>query len=618
MSIRDQLAQTPSLRDTSCWPAPESSDVTEGDVYLRRKLAMEMYMQGYTLAEIEDKTNLSKVEIYRYLKRCLTDLPGGDILGFRGIVPRAIVKPYQREAPIDGCVEGARPGLAGAFMKLMSDHPPLHAFVARQSKKMRGMSPKAIAKAIHNSFLKRCSKYCQPWQYPFNTVRRARTPLIRYIDRYLKEFWSSYAGDDTFVVRTGQPRAVGRLRPYEEAECDGHMPDWYIVIKMQDVQPSEWIYSDPLKIFLVLILDRRSRNILGYSYELGSTNYPGITVAKAIASMLRPWHPKDLTFEGLTYKSGAGLPNGAVDGCEAVLIDALYMDNAMANRCSLVANAITAAFSATLNFGRAGEPTARSILERVNRTLQDRGFRLLPGSFYANATEKERKRASEEAKEHAITQEELEQIIDTIIANYNVMAHGSLHGLSPSKYLHNYLLADAAIVRRSPDPEKLISSIMRMEFYKRIRGGGVSHRTPYVEWEGARYRNDSLRSMTAWIGKRIRIVVQIEDDVRFVRAYASDGIGEFDVGLLHALPPWHETPHTLKERRDTRAICKKRKIFVGPGQDLIQVVRHNRAMAARTSPSAGRDLARMGSAGTRKEGTIVSKPIRSVVRVRLR
>jgi hypothetical protein len=34
------------------------------------------------------------------------------------------------------------------------------------------------------------------------------------------------------------------------------------------------------------VVDRRSRDLLGYSYHLGSKNYTGITVARAFASTL--------------------------------------------------------------------------------------------------------------------------------------------------------------------------------------------------------------------------------------------------------------------------------------------------------------------------------------------
>ena len=106
---------------------------------------------------------------------------------------------------------------------------------------------------------------------------------------------------------TAQPSGAQQLRPFEETEHDGHNGDFYFVIKTHG-RHGEWIYTTPMRMWLLILIDRASRAILGYAYRLGSTNYPAISVMRSFVHALTPWEPKVLTLPHLAYKEGAGFP----------------------------------------------------------------------------------------------------------------------------------------------------------------------------------------------------------------------------------------------------------------------------------------------------------------------
>ena len=138
MSIRERLAFCPELRDTSTWAAGDLEGLAALDraVFDRRKRAVEMFLGATSFAEIKKETGLSKSEVYRYVERCLTMLPGGCMAGFNGLLPHCVIKPYTRQAPIN--VGFAGRGLAGAFLQLMAEQPTLYSYVRSKVAKSQG------------------------------------------------------------------------------------------------------------------------------------------------------------------------------------------------------------------------------------------------------------------------------------------------------------------------------------------------------------------------------------------------------------------------------------------------------------------------------------------------
>lgn len=602
MSIAERLALAPELRDTEKWPSPELEDIRDEsqDLFVRRKDAITSYLNGSeALADIYARTGIPKSEIYRLLERCLSTHRNGAMFGFYALVPGSKLIGYRRTAPVPARPVTGPVGLAGAFLQLMAAHVELREYVEKQALRSKTKDSRTIAKQIHLKFLERCAKVRAPNEYPFNTDDRARRPLTRYVERFLLDHQSEKqtagSAGGGYSGKTAQPSLVQWLRPFEEIEHDGHNGDFYFVVKVPGLR-GEWVYTTPMKLWLLLPVCRASRAILGYSYCLGSTNYPAISVMQSFSNIYKRWEPKTLTIPGLAYKEGAGFPSGVVPESHGVLIDLVCFDNAKGNTARQVTRRpLLRTMGATLNFGRAGEPIARPFVERLNLTLETLGFRRLPVGFNPKGPKEERERALKAAEAHAVTIDELEQVLDVMLANYNADAHSSLVNRSPNAFLKMWFSQASGPIRRVEDPAAFAKQLLRLEFIKRIRQGGKARRPPYIELLGARYSSDVVLKIQECKGLTLRVIVDVDGDVRFARAFLRSAGRETDIGILHALPPWHLTPHTLTQRQLVQKANRTSKIIVPPGSDMIQAFRAIRLREAAERRSAANDVAKLGA-----------------------
>ena len=617
MSIAERLAQFPELRDTGTWESPRAEDIPQRDqrAYAARHKAVLAYMAGTGFALIEKETKISKRQVYRLVERCITTKPNGTMFGFFGLLPFVRIKQNEGRIGSRKHVPGTHIGLANAFTQLMAEHPALHAYLERNVQKSRGKSAATIANQLHTVFIEKCAKFRAPNEYPFNTGERGRQALTRYI-KTLKRSHNLAArppespeAEDAAPL-TGQPSGAYALRPFEETENDGHNGDFYFVIKALGLL-GEWIYTTPMRLWLILLICRGSRALLGYSYRLGSTNYPAIAVMRSFAHALVPWKPKELTIPGLAYKQGAGFPSGVIESARGRMIDLVCFDNAKANTSYLTSNSITRTLGATVIYGRVATPIARPFVERLNQSLEMAGFRRLPVGFNPNRPKKEREQAFNAASEHAVTVEQLEQILDVILANYNADPHSALSNRSPNDYIAMWDAHSKSPRRIARDPELTASKLLRMEYIKSVRGG--MGRAPYVQIWNARYSNEILRKIEYWKGVKIRIIADIDGDIRLLRGFIRVGRTETDIGILEAAPPWHLTPHTLQQRQMILRANKTAKIVVPLGSDMVQAFRFLKMQESDSRKSAANELARLGPTGVVKVAARGKRDARSRV-----
>jgi putative transposase len=599
MTISERLQQSPELRDTTAWPRPDDEVVPESDrrEYFRRCQAIKAYLTGSTPAQVFELHRIPKSELYRMLRRCLSAKTNGELVGFYALIPGYTVATYARKRKPDPGRAPTSGGLAGAFGQLMSEEEGLRVYVQKAAIRLNAQTPESIARAILKGFLSRCAKVRSPNEYPFNARLRSRA-LAEYIRRFLTTHFASEervteASANSAHVMTAQPSMSSYLRPYEEVEHDGHEGDFYFVIKTRGLK-GEWVYTTPMRLWLLLLIDRASRAILGYSYRLGSTNYPAFAVMRSFVHALKKWEPKELTIAHLQYKQGGGFPSGVCPLGEGRLFDMVCFDNALANRAELVSKSLTRHLGATVNIGRANHPISRPFVERLNQTLEKLGFRRLPIGFDPKGSKDDRTKALAAASDHAMTIEELEQVIDVMLANYNADPHSALVNRSPIEYIKMSDETNISPIRRTADPSALIASLTRMEVIVSIRGGGSSGKTPYVQFAYAQYANDVLAKMTAWQDLKMRVVLDYEGDVRFARGFVKTGGREVDIGILRAGPPWHLTPHTLEQRRLIERESRIKKIVVPPGSDMVQAFHALKLKEAAIRKAAVNQIVKVG------------------------
>lgn len=615
MSISELLAFSPELRNTESWPAPKINDIPEEkrELYKLRCQVVISYLGGVNPSEIEKTYGIQRSEIYRMLKRCLTTRRNSSLYGFYALIPGYSVVRYERTAPIATPFDNSRSGLSGVFVQLLSENDKLRLYVENKVQRARIKSAHSIAKIIRPEFLRKCAKFRAPNQYPFTTQEKCARALERYIERLLEDTAEAdQSAADEARPRTAQPSGANELRPYQECEHDGHNADFYFVIKSRGFH-LEWVYSTPMRIWLVLLLDRASRCILGYSYRLGGTNYSAVVVLRSIAHAIVPWIPKEITLPHLAYKEGAGFPSGVVAKCAGRLPDLVCVDNAWANYAALTVHGLARVCGSTITVGRAGTPIARPLVERVNETLETVGFRRLPTGFDPNGPKEARKRALAAAKDYAMTIDELEQVIDVIIAEYNAHEHPALINRSPLEFLSMWESASNVPVRATPDPAATALALLRAEYIRTIRGGGKNGRSPYVEIWNARYTNDTLGKMKDWIGRKVRLVADIDRDIRLLRGFVKAGDREIDVGILKAGPPWHKTPHTLEQHKVIQKAKRAGHIAVTPGSDMTETFNAIQRREAEERRSAATAMAQFGKLGGADKSGSPPRDARTIV-----
>ncbi|EDT38802.1 hypothetical protein [Burkholderia ambifaria] len=100
---KDGKAEPPGDVDLKSWPAvdPLALPAERSALYLRRERAIRLYLEGATDSQIKSACGMGRGQAYRLLtERCLKPHPDGRIYGWRGLLPHARVKAYERTAPL--------------------------------------------------------------------------------------------------------------------------------------------------------------------------------------------------------------------------------------------------------------------------------------------------------------------------------------------------------------------------------------------------------------------------------------------------------------------------------------------------------------------------------------
>ena len=151
-----------------------------------------------------------------------------------------------------------------------------------------------------------------------------------------------------------------------------------------------------------------------------------------------------------------------------------------------------------------------------------------------------------------------EELLDVLIANYNATPHSGLGHRTPLEYLQFVCSFKDTSLRRADD--KLIQEILAFRKSCRVNGNLKEGRKPFVNFEGARYTNETLQQRFDLINKHIWVINHLEDDARVVQASTLDGK---KLGILRACPPWHRLPHSLRVRKAINAALRNRKFILG-------------------------------------------------------
>ena len=598
----------PELRDLSFWPTvdPGALDEPRRRDLLARMEAVRLYVGRTPVKTIESATGVRRGVLFRLIRRCIKPHPDGRIRGFRALIPYARAKGYERIKPVAPTTRTRTSGSSGAMTRLLQQHESLTLFLRRC------LSERAVfigeagqicgLHTVHGAFLDACRELgLTVADYPLNQDRQGIRSLSRAIHQLATQSFAGAAraaGAERISApwaHAAHAREPGARRPLEIVEFDGHKLDIRLHVRYEDAAGVvEDI--DVNRVWLLVILDVYSRAILGWTLVL-SAEYDRNDVVRTIQQCLTLQRKRArLSIPGLSYAPAGGFVSEAVPGLEGACWERLRLDNARANLAADTLSLLCSVVGCVAEAGPVASPTERPYVERFFGTLARTLSHRLPGSTGSDAHDI-RRRLSDPAGTDAlaVSFDELLELLDVTIANYNGTPHDGIGARSPLEFLARAMGLQGDCVRVLSEPFRRQLCILQPSRICRVAGSLKDGKRPYINLLGVRYSSRLLQQATDLIGQSLRIHVDPQD-LRVVHAYLADG-AEF--GPLNASRPWHLSPHSMRLRQEIMRLRRQRKLHFSEGDDPVRAfldfkrkqVTHQRRRVAHRTAEAARSVA---------------------------
>lgn len=585
LRARSTAAESDVEINLTTWPTVDEQALPEPQrvTFLARVSAVRLYLNGADGKHIREKAGISRGQVYRLLtERCLAPHPDGRIYGWRGLLPHQRIHPYTRTAPL--VVNPWGGGAAGALQALFQSAAGqgLEAEFRQQilgSRKTLESSrrPRAV---LYRWFLTALRErgFEQRGEWPFNVTKQGYKAICHYMDAViatapLRTRSALLGGPEAErKTRTGNGTRRPALRLFERVECDAHKLDARMVVLV----PSPHGGYEPRvihRLWVVVLIEVASRAILGYSLSL-RRECSAEDVLRAVRCALTPWAPRDILFSDKAYAKGAGLPSYRSPRFVGACWQEFSVDGALANICQRVEVALRDIVGARLvkpqdpgSFSCRRSKDDRPYIEAFFRCLAAGGFHRLATTTGSSPDQKRGSDPEQKAKDTHFQLEYAQELLDTLIANYNATPHSGLGYRTPLDQLE--LLADQEDVPLPTADPIAVSKMVGVRKLCTLLGGNDTGRRPHFHFANARYSAEWLCLRGDLLGKKLWLAIENEDDARF--ATVSTQAGHF-LGVVRAAPPWHRTPHSLYIRQAIRGLEQRRLLFLSRECDAVEAL----------------------------------------------
>lgn len=597
VGTRANLAKVGGAVDPALWPGVDPAALPEDRrrQFLSRKRAIDLYLAGASAEQLRVECGMSRSNVYRIIhQRCLAVHDDGTLMGWRGALPYLRLQDYRRVAPV--VVRPSGGGAAGALQRLFSS-PGGQELEQRFRAQIAGRRPalestRRPKRALFNWFIRelRAAGHEARGEWPFNAEKMGYVSIGKFIDRVMAENPARQRAllggpDAQRKARAGDGTRRPELKLFERVECDAHKLDARFVVMV----PSPHGGHEPRKVhrlWVIVILEVVSRAVLGYHLSL-RRECSAEDVLRAVKRALTRWTPRQLQFSTNAYVAEAGLPSHRHDRYVGACWNEFSVDGAMANICSRVERQLQDVVGAVVlkpqdphAYASRRSKDDRPFIESFFRQLAEGGFHRLAATTGSSPP---RKLGVDPAAAASATQFQLEyaeELLDTLIANYNATPHSGLGYRSPLAQLD--FLSDKHPGRiRQADP----GEARRMVGVRRlctVLGGAGSGRRPHLNFANARYSAEWLCLRADLLGKSLWLHIEDEDDARWATVSTPQGLF---LGAVRAAPPWHLTPHTLYIRQSIRALHMRRLLHLSGSCDAVEeLIRYAEASADKKLP----------------------------------
>ena len=580
--------------DYSKWPTVHLDH--RGETFNKRKRAVEMYLDNNcSLDEIKKETGIDRREVYKFVRKCLLRDVNGRIWGFRALISyRRLGNTYDRITSTGGMKQD---NFTGAFTQLLEQYPEIQELIEDhilKNRKRKAADKVVWVTDLRNKLLRLCrSLNIELNEYPFNTKDKALRSLQRYvsqlIDENIMESRHRFGEDAARKIK----RLTGEMSekdletfPFKTVQFDGHKIDALLTVTFKNAYGDE-VTEVMKRIWLLLIIDEATRVVLGYHLCVNE-EYSRLDVLHCMKKAIMPWQPMEFTIPGFKYPEEACFHSMIPEAKWAVWNEMKY-DHGKPNLSNIVKDKLTEVVNCSVNPGPVEFPEARSIIERFFGVLTQRSIQRLAFTTGSNSKDPRRQKPEKAAKEFQVTVDELEQLIEVLIAEYNTTIH-SAFGISPIQAMTQRIRFQEMYPRLLEEGKRSDINFFTITMPRVIRGSKEKGKRPHINFEGAEYTSTLMARNYSLVGTKINIVVNI-DDVSVVQAFLPDG-SELD--FLRARGAWGKKPHSLRTRQVINKLVRDGKLRFSDDESAIDSLARYLEGKAQKNKSARNELASLG------------------------
>jgi hypothetical protein len=575
--------------------------------YISSKNAIDMYIDGCRLRDIEERTGVKSPNISRLVEKCIEVDENGSYLGYKAILIRR------------------SRNNSGKFSDLLINHPELKDFIAGcwYGDKKYTTEKNMNCITLHRKFLKKCLEVgVSDYDYPFNTANLGYVSLCNYIKSLDKDNITDAAKRESrdnmqklMSTGIGERYTSNSLYPFSTVQIDGHIID--LMYNVEIVNEDGTIDKrTATRAWVIAVIDVATRCILGYSLSQ-EFNYNQFDVIEALQNSVMPKTSPATTIDGLRYPENGGYYQTAFPELTYALFDSIMLDNAKSHLAENTLQKMVVQLQCSVNYGSVATPETRGIVERFFGSLETRGFHKLPSTTGSSIRDLKRRSPEKAAVVYNISFDEITQLIDVLIAEYNNTPHSGISNLTPLECMRRRVFESGMLPTIADD--RMIEVIKKLNYLTitRVVKGGKNGKRAYINYEGAEYRSSELSSTGYYIGKTISILVNPRD-ISSVEAYAENG--SF-IGILTARGEFGTKSHSLKTRKNANKYARERgrsKVLFDPAITAYEEVLKKRGKTNRRDATKADIVSReIKSMKTDKqkdktETTDVSAPVVSI------
>lgn len=580
---------------------PSQLSGAKKELFLRRKQAVELKLDGFTGAEIRKITAIHESDLTRLFKRYTTISEKGIYLGEAGLIPNYRIASYTRVKKPEPKHSEGQGGLAGVLGYTLNKHSGIaekfEAEVLRRNAKLCH-GAKFSKRGLYRFFYDTCrSEGVADDEWPLNQLRGARKTVGAYINRILDLDFGRAAlvsggriASTHSKVGTGHIPLLEDFNVYDFIEIDSWHMDAFFVLNISGDRSikSKDVIS---RIWMIAAVCRRSNAVLAIKFVFSSEIRSQDLVDLICEAYIGSWRPREhLNVRGVQYSESSGMPGFSFPSLRNHVWGCICLDNAMQHHANKVYELALHTLGFSINHGPLEEPARRPKVEGLFKRIATNVIHQIPSTTGSNPQTGRAEFPEQAAVHYQIDVDDALEVMDVITANYNGTPQGGANKAnSPLDVLRQYCSDSGDLIPKSHEAYLNSIAVGSLTRRARVTGSITKGIRPRVKLDQAIYTSPELAKSSYLIGKSLLIRIN-PHDYRHVEAYLPDGIY---FGVLTVEAAWRNTAHSVTTRKLINRAFAKKEFEIMQGESPI--LAWQRHLKANASPRNNREMRRLKS-----------------------